>query len=323
MHCTRPVFVLPVMYHYTVPPPLPQLSHVPHRLHHTKPWSVCDAYTRQTRLDTFFDGLACCSRRSAREAVSAMFRAVQQMSHSHTGNTTTTTITPNHPEPDSTDTPPPPEAVSTESQSPPPRISARRLVETGYRIGVALAYFQRPFEAPLGSRREPTLLEDPDSIQSLAQSLVEKSRRRSSRPAPSNGPNNNDDAAHNNDDNDDTIALEDVIKWCDSVAPYLEEALQIQRHLVSESCRGSPKHQGNESAIAAHQLELADTLFNIGGLCLEWMRRQGPDSRRADEAESVFQECLQLLTHVLGPAHPQTLQVKSLLGIAKTVPSSS
>jgi tetratricopeptide (TPR) repeat protein len=101
---------------------------------------------------------------------------------------------------------------------------------------------------------------------------------------------------------------------------HLEQALEIQRHLVSKTGRGSPKHQGNESAIAAHQLELADTLFNIGGLCLEWMRRQGPDARRADEAEAAFLECLQLRSHVLGQAHPQTLQVKSLYGIAKSVP---
>ena len=101
---------------------------------------------------------------------------------------------------------------------------------------------------------------------------------------------------------------------------HLEQAMEIQRHLVTKSGRGSPKHQGNESAIAAHELELADTLFNIGGLCLEWMRRQGPDARRADEAEAAFLECLQLRTRVLGQAHPQTLQVKSLYGIAKSVP---
>jgi Tetratricopeptide repeat len=101
---------------------------------------------------------------------------------------------------------------------------------------------------------------------------------------------------------------------------HLEQALEIQRHLVNKTGRGSPKHQGNESAVAAHQLELADTLFNIGGLCLEWMRRQGPDARRADEAEAAFLECLQLRTRVLGQAHPQTLQVKSLYGIAKSVP---
>jgi Tfp pilus assembly protein PilF len=56
---------------------------------------------------------------------------------------------------------------------------------------------------------------------------------------------------------------------------FLVAALDIQRDLTSDSI---------------HHLELADTLFNIGGLCLEWIRRQGPDSRRADEAEDAFAE---------------------------------
>ena len=34
-------------------------------------------------------------------------------------------------------------------------------------------------------------------------------------------------------------------------------------------------------------MELADTLFNIGGLALEWIRRQGPDTRHAEDAEAA------------------------------------
>lgn len=110
---------------------------------------------------------------------------------------------------------------------------------------------------------------------------------------------------------------------------HLEQALEVQRHLVQESSEGSrPNHHsqqqgGNETAAAAaaaQQLELADTLFNIGGLCLEWMCRQGPDARRADEAETAFSECLELRTLALGPADPHTLQVKPLLEMTRAVP---
>jgi tetratricopeptide (TPR) repeat protein len=60
---------------------------------------------------------------------------------------------------------------------------------------------------------------------------------------------------------------------------FLVTALDIQRDWSSDNI---------------HHLELADTLFNIGGLCLEWMRRQGPDSRRADEAEEAFAEAFKV-----------------------------
>lgn len=66
---------------------------------------------------------------------------------------------------------------------------------------------------------------------------------------------------------------------------YLEAALDIQRDIVE---RVSGKDRW------VNQLELADTLFNIGGLCLEWIRRQGPDARRAIDAEEAFAEALEV-----------------------------
>jgi len=70
----------------------------------------------------------------------------------------------------------------------------------------------------------------------------------------------------------------------------LEEALKIQRFIVGqEKAAGS-----NKDDRWVHLLELADTLFNIGGLCLEWIRRQGPDTRRADDAVAAFQETLEV-----------------------------
>jgi tetratricopeptide (TPR) repeat protein len=62
----------------------------------------------------------------------------------------------------------------------------------------------------------------------------------------------------------------------------LEQALEIQRHIVQENTKDS----------LVHRLELAETLFNIGGLCLEWIRRQGPHVGRAKDAVAVFQEAL-------------------------------
>lgn len=63
----------------------------------------------------------------------------------------------------------------------------------------------------------------------------------------------------------------------------LEQALLIQRQIVREK---------NAEDSWVHQLELAETLFNIGGLCLEWIRRQGHHDRRAKDAIVVFQETL-------------------------------
>jgi tetratricopeptide (TPR) repeat protein len=90
---------------------------------------------------------------------------------------------------------------------------------------------------------------------------------------------------------------------------HLESAETIQRHVVAST--------NNEPV---HLLELADTLFNIGGLCLEWIRRQGPDTRRSVRAEQAFQEALQIRTRVLGAQDPMVLQVKGLLDMARSVP---
>lgn len=110
---------------------------------------------------------------------------------------------------------------------------------------------------------------------------------------------------------------------------HLEQALEIQRYLVAQDKEGQqdrPEEQNNRGAAAAadalvvHQLELADTLFNIGGLCLEWMRRQGPDSRRADQAVSSFEECYSIRSTVLGPTDPRTEQAGVLRTTANSLP---
>ena len=70
----------------------------------------------------------------------------------------------------------------------------------------------------------------------------------------------------------------------------LQQALAIQRHVVREQERRS----SSTSEMWVHLLELADTLFNIGGLCLEWIRRQSPGVGRANDAEEAFRETLQV-----------------------------
>lgn len=93
----------------------------------------------------------------------------------------------------------------------------------------------------------------------------------------------------------------------------LHHALWIQRTLLSKADaagsdaggeekkdRGSSPnnnshHQsGGSTSSASQALELADTLFNIGGLALEWIRRQGPDTRHAEDAEAAFEEALEV-----------------------------
>lgn len=76
----------------------------------------------------------------------------------------------------------------------------------------------------------------------------------------------------------------------------LSSAEAIQKSLLLLPVNNSATTATAESSqtAAAAQLELADTLCNIGGLCLEWIRRQGPDARHVMDAESAFEEALQV-----------------------------
>lgn len=86
----------------------------------------------------------------------------------------------------------------------------------------------------------------------------------------------------------------------------LEEALTIQRHLAETK---------------STWLELSDTLFNRGGLCLEWMRRQGPDAVRAGQAVAALEEACEIREdHLCDAVHPSVLQARALLEQAKALP---
>ena len=89
---------------------------------------------------------------------------------------------------------------------------------------------------------------------------------------------------------------------------FLQQALNIQRQLVA--------YDENDAA----ELELADTLCNIGGLCMEWIRQQGPDSRHSLDAESTFLEALEIRRTVLGENHALTNQVRSLYDMVRSIP---
>ena len=91
---------------------------------------------------------------------------------------------------------------------------------------------------------------------------------------------------------------------------HLQQALDIQKKLLT--------NEEEDSSTAL--LELADTLCNIGGLNLEWIRRQGPDARHARDAESAFLEALRLRSKVLGKENPLTNQVRSLHDMVRSIP---
>eukprot|EP00536_Pseudo-nitzschia_multiseries_P003204 jgi/Psemu1/185315/e_gw1.48.81.1 len=88
---------------------------------------------------------------------------------------------------------------------------------------------------------------------------------------------------------------------------FLQQALDIQKELLG---------QGDDDSTAL--LELADTLCNIGGLNLEWIRRQGPDARHVLDAESAFLEALELRSQVLGEDHNPSENLHTIHNCAAT-----
>jgi len=90
---------------------------------------------------------------------------------------------------------------------------------------------------------------------------------------------------------------------------YLQQALDIQKDLL-----------GQDEYSISSLLELADTLCNIGGLCLEWVRQQGPDVRHALDGEAACLEALEVRAKVLGENHILTNQVRSLYDMVRSVP---
>ena len=73
----------------------------------------------------------------------------------------------------------------------------------------------------------------------------------------------------------------------------LESSLDIQRENVEVA-------ESENGDVWSLSLEVADTLFNIGGLCLEWIRKRGADAEKIEDAEQSFEEALQVRTLMSG-----------------------
>jgi tetratricopeptide (TPR) repeat protein len=73
---------------------------------------------------------------------------------------------------------------------------------------------------------------------------------------------------------------------------YFEASLDILRRIVYKDSANEAS-DGNMAQYDRDKMELADTLFNLGGLYLEWMRRS-EDSSKAVDAEEAFAEALRV-----------------------------
>ena len=71
----------------------------------------------------------------------------------------------------------------------------------------------------------------------------------------------------------------------------LATALDIQRKVLR---RKRQEEQISRGELRNCLLEVADTLCNLGGLYLEWIRHQGPDLRHSEQAEAAFAEALEV-----------------------------
>jgi tetratricopeptide (TPR) repeat protein len=107
----------------------------------------------------------------------------------------------------------------------------------------------------------------------------------------------------------------------------LQEALTIQRRLLLVNNNdevdeeyGDENNKNTTGRRAGQLLELSDTLFNVGGLCLEWIRQRGPDVRRAVEAELAFAEALTIRQSLFHNDDPMVQQVQRMLTTAQAVP---
>jgi hypothetical protein len=157
--------------------------------------SAVDAYTRRARLETFFEGLSNSGRRGTKAAVTVMFDICQKAT-----------------------------APSTDSDNNPRRIQVTELVDMGYRIALATAFLQaadkddRDVAGYLDCADDTTLDE---TLSALANSIVERGRRRIERSTP---PSSNA-AANDPYLNQGLVELQDILEWTDAVAPVFASIL--------------------------------------------------------------------------------------------------
>jgi tetratricopeptide (TPR) repeat protein len=72
---------------------------------------------------------------------------------------------------------------------------------------------------------------------------------------------------------------------------HLKTALDIQRKVLRAKRQEKDVTRGE---LRDCLLEVGDTLCNLGGIYLEWIRQQGPDAGHAAEAEAYFAEALEV-----------------------------
>jgi TLD len=152
-----------------------------------------DEYTRRARLEAFFDGLADCSRRGAKPTLTALFEIERVLQHGSLPS-----VEGNH-----------------------PRISARSLVHTGYRIALASAFL-------LSDQGVDEFLPDEnggDVLLALALSIVEKGRRRRQRSGLPGCTTTECPFLQQG-----LVELEDVLEWADAVAGMFASVLPTFFH---------------------------------------------------------------------------------------------
>ena len=96
----------------------------------------------------------------------------------------------------------------------------------------------------------------------------------------------------------------------------LNRALEIQRHNLRVKRLNCTREE-----LRVRLLEVADTLANLGGLALEWLRQEGINERIRWEAESQLAEALEIRSTVLGHNHPLSIQVRSLHEMLQSIPT--
>jgi hypothetical protein len=151
---------------------------------------VLDEFTRKTRLETFFDGLARCSRRGPTSALTVLFHTLRvlerQQPENEDANNDAATVSSNDNQNDS--------------------VSALTFVTTGYLLARATRHLQRP-ETPILDEAMPGQHAD---VQALAHSIVAKARGRRKRYGLP------DDCPHLLQAR---VELQDILDWAEAAAP--------------------------------------------------------------------------------------------------------
>jgi len=216
-----------------------------------------DEYTRRARLEQFFEGLAGSSRRGAKAALTVLFRTTQQQQQQqqcllqqHAAATA------EHQQQQDNEQPSPENdtaRTTSINNIPEDRVSAHTFVEIGYRLSLAVAYLQKakeqeqqqqspekegdshvdklavsdtssdpPPSSTKQQQRNRHALDDNDAqaLAALAQSIVEKGRRRRQR---SGMPGCTDSECPHLARGH--VELMDVLEWSEHVAPMFASLL--------------------------------------------------------------------------------------------------